>query len=425
MKVLWLCNTLLPHVAKELGISVSKPESWILGTYERLKSSDEISLIYLFPYNGPRKTYTEGKNTFVSYPQKKPTKFEKAQVAALCDIFHEYNPDVIKCFGSEYPHTYAAMLAAEKCGMKERTLIHIQGLSSAIALHYDASLPFSARHSYTFRDFLRRENIAALKKDFRRRGEYEKKAIALTANVTGRTDWDFACTEMYHPGINYHFCNETLRPTFYKNEWSYENCEKHSIFVSQCSYPLKGFHYMLEAMTEIVKSYPDAMLYTTGKNPLALTLKQKLRQNSYNKYLGKLIKKYHLEKHVKFLGFLKEEDMCNRYLSSHVFVSASSIENSPNSVGEAMILGTPVISSDVGGVKNLMAHEKDGFIYQADAPYMLAYYVKKMFRMGEDVKTFSENAKAKAQGTHNAETNFEALLSIYRKIAEGGAKSHE
>jgi glycosyltransferase involved in cell wall biosynthesis len=184
---------------------------------------------------------------------------------------------------------------------------------------------------------------------------------------------------MYHPAVNYHFCNETLRPSFYNEAWNLTSCEKHSIFVSQCSYPLKGFHLMLEAMAQIVKDYPDAKLYTTGKSPLKLTAKQKLRQNYYHKYLGKLIRRYHLEDHVVFLGFLNEKAMCEAYKKANVFVSPSSLENSSNSVGEAMILGTPVISSDVGGIKNLMEHEKDGYLYQADAPYMLAHYVKKIF----------------------------------------------
>ena len=69
--------------------------------------------------------------------------------------------------------------------------------------------------------------------------------------------------------------------------------------------------------------------------------------------------------------------MKERFLKSNVFVSPSTIENSPNSLGEAMLLGIPCISSDVGGVKNLLKHEEEGYVYQTDAPYMLAYYVKK------------------------------------------------
>ena len=132
----------------------------------------------------------------------------------------------------------------------------------------------------------------------------------------------------------------------------------------------------------------------------------------------KLIKKYHLENNVTFLGFLDENKMCDRFLKSNVFVCPSSIENSPNSVGEAMILGVPTISADVGGVKNQLVHEKEGFIYQADAPYMAAYYIKKIFGDRELAQRISEQAKKHAEITYNRHINMETLISIYKKVGD-------
>ena len=420
MKILWVCNTLLPHVAKVLNIQVSKPESWILGAYEKIKNREELSLTYLFPYDGPSQKYIEGQTTFISYPQKNPNKFEKKQTGAFSDIFTQCTPDVIHIFGSEYPHSYAAVLAAKWCDLLSRTVIHIQGLCSVIAKHYFACLPFRARHGYTLRDFLRGENVYGAMRSFCRRGKCEKKAIASAFHVIGRTDWDYACSKMYNPDVQYHFCNETLRPAFYENMWDYEKCEKHSIFVSQCSYPLKGFHLMLEAMHDIVKIYPDAKLYTTGKNPLSLSFKQKLRQSYYNKYLGKLIRRYGLENNVVFLGFLDERSMCEAYKRANVFVSCSSIENSSNSVGEAMILGVPAVSSDVGGIKNLLDHGKEGYLYQADAPYMLVHYIEKIFEDKDTTLVMSVTARERARTTHDPERNFAALISTYQDIITKG-----
>lgn len=71
--------------------------------------------------------------------------------------------------------------------------------------------------------------------------------------------------------------------------------------------------------------------------------------------------------------------MKERYLKSQVFVLPSSIENSPNSLGEAMLLGVPCIASDVGGVRCLMTHSVEGLIYPADDPRLLAYDICEMF----------------------------------------------
>ena len=122
-----------------------------------------------------------------------------------------------------------------------------------------------------------------------------------------------------------------------------------------------------------------------------------------------------------FLGFLDERSMRDRYLSANVFISPSSLENSSNSVGEAMILGTPVISSDVGGIKSLMSHEGEGYLYQADAPYMLAHYVKKIFEMEKGVAPMCQRARARALLTHEREKNFDTLIEIYEDITKGEA----
>lgn len=60
--------------------------------------------------------------------------------------------------------------------------------------------------------------------------------------------------------------NETLRPEFYEGRWDLNGVEPHSIFISQGDYPLKGFHFVLQAMPKILKEYPDAKLYVAGKS---------------------------------------------------------------------------------------------------------------------------------------------------------------
>lgn len=414
MKVLWLCNSVLPNIAKRIGVQASFGGGWLIQPANLLVAKEDISFAFCSPSTKVSGflTGTEGKIDYLLFNPN-----DKDLIAHFETYLKSFEPDVIHIFGTEHAHSYAMVKAAENLGLSDKVVINIQGIISVIAKHYFAGLDNKAIHAYTFRDFLRRDNIYHQMLNFKKRGESEIKALKLAKNVIGRTDWDEACTKMINPDISYHFCNETLRKSFYENKWSLENCEKHSIFVSQCSYTIKGFHYMLEAMADIVKKYPDAKLYTTGKSPLTCSLKQKLRQGYYNRYLGKLIKKYNLENNVVFLGFLDEEKMCKQYLKSHVFVCCSSIENSPNSLGEAMILGTPCVSSDVGGVKNLMTHEKEGFVYQADAPYMLSFYIQKIFEDDKLALEFSKNAKLHALKTHNAETNFNRLLEIYNQIS--------
>ena len=117
------------------------------------------------------------------------------------------------------------------------------------------------------------------------------------------------------------------------------------------------------------------------------------------------------------MGALKAEEMKRRYLKSNVFVSASTIENSPNSVGEAMILGVPTITSDVGGVKDMLKHGDDGFIYPVDETYMLAYYVDRIFSDDGLAQKLGRNARNHAIITHNRERITAEVLDTYKKVS--------
>lgn len=413
MKILWICNIMLPKIAENLKLFAPVGGGWLSGLSDDLLKQEDISLIVCFPY----KEKISGSACDMQYYSF----IEKNAFDTISDIIEKEKPDIVHIFGTEYKHTLDAVDACVKTKVIKNTIINIQGLVSVYAKHYAAFLPYSVQKKYSFRDFVKQANVVKGMKKFQKRGIYEIEALKKVEHVIGRTDWDFACTTQINPNLNYHFCNETLRTTFYKNKWSIDSCKRHSIFVSQCHYPIKGFHLMLEAMLQIIKLYPDAILYTTGRRLISKAdIKSKLKATYYEIYINKLIKKYKLENNVVFLGALNESDMCQAYLNAHTFVSASSIENSPNSVGEAMILGVPCVSSDVGGVKNMMAHTVDGYIYPADEPYMLAHYVCEIFKNDELASEFSINARSHALKTHDREVNLKTMLEIYNEI--GGCK---
>ena len=280
-----------------------------------------------------------------------------------------------------------------------------------------ASLPKKVQKRFTFRDFIKQDNLQQQQIKFANRGKAEVEAIQKVKNVIGRTSWDKACTTQINHNVKYYFCNETLREEFYKYEWSYEKCEKHSIFVSQATYPIKGLHFMLCAMPLILKRFPNAKLYISGSDiTKSATLKDKLKKTSYANYIIELIQRYELEKNVIFTGLLDEKQMCQRYLKSNAFVCPSSIENSPNSLGEAMILGLPCVASDVGGVSDLLNNKEEGFIYQSDAPYMLAHYICEIFENKKLAFKFSKSARNHALQTHDVSENLKVILNIYKTI---------
>ena len=412
MKLLMLCN-MKPAVVQEKLTGRKQGGLWVDHVLSALRKQENLTIHVLCPGEGEGATLDEGCS-FSLFNLGQAHVYQPGLEAQFGRTLREFAPDVIHIWGTEYGHTLAMVNAAEKCGCLERVVIHIQGLCSVYAGHYAEGVPHSVQTGYTFRDFLRRDNIRSQQEKFVLRGEMEVKALQKVRHVIGRTDWDEACTYQINPHARYHFGNETLREQFFEGAWDYASCRKHRIFASSCAYPVKGFHYLLQAFAEVVKDYPDATLAVTGKSYLSVDPK---RRGSYQKYLAELTKQLGLEDKIEFLGGLSAEGMKENYLSANVFVLPSTIENSPNSLGEAMLLGVPCVSGDVGGVTTMMTHNREGFVYQSTAPYMLAHYICKIFAMEEAAADLGRAAAAHARLTHDPERNLRDLLEIYREVA--------
>lgn len=421
MKILWLCNVMLPDGAKILSIPGSYNAGWIEGLLSDLKT-ENVEMYVCVPINSVNtiQTATKDNVTYIAVPKTilDPTLYDETIEAHFKTIIKSINPDIIHIFGTELPHTLAMLNAAPA----HKTVISIQGLTSVLNRHYYANLPMDLFKNEKLKRLLRKNTIALEKDQFIRRGEFEIKSLRLARHVIGRTTWDYACTKQINPAVEYHFCNETLRDEFYKHKWNLDNCQKHSIFLSQGTYPIKGLHFMLEAMPEIIRRFPDTHLFVAGDSIVYKLrgIKGKIKSllPNYSEYLYSLINKYNLKNKITFLGNLKEDEMCKQYLKSHVFVLPSSIENSPNSLGEAMLLGLPSVASCVGGVQDMLSHKEEGFIYQYDAPYMLAHYVCEIFSNDDMAIKMSQNARRHALVTHSKELNKKRMLEIYNCLAK-------
>lgn len=419
MKILWLCNLILPKIAMAMGRSETIYGGWLTGLSDSLLKEDAIELAICFPIliNKIEKG-TADTITYYAFPKsiKSYYMYDRKIEDYFREIIKDYKPDIIHIFGTEYPHTLAMTNVCKSLELDKKVIITIQGLMTVCKKHYYSGLPAFVIYGFTLRDFIVQNNIYQLKRRFTRNSRFEERAIKNVEHIIGRTDLDRAITYQINPNAKYYACNETLRSSFYNKTWELKECRKYSIFISQGSYPIKGLHWAIEALSHLLTEFPDCHLYVAGKNPIKNQGRNLFTITNYGKYIRKLIKHYKLQSNITFLGELTEEEMLQQYLSTHVFVSASSIENSPNSVGEAMLLGVPTISSFVGGVSSLITHKVDGFLYQHDAPYILAYYIKEIFNHDSLAITFSNNARYHGLQTHNKRKNTKSHIDLYKHI---------
>ena len=424
MKIVWVCNVMPMQAAKALDLPQKNVGGWIRVLSERLAEKEGIELMILFPVSRTEKNISGEAYgiRYAGFPMnvKAVEKYEKRQEAVFRETLKAVCPDVIHIWGSEFPHCLAMLRVCEEASLLSRTVISIQGLISIYAKHYCAGLPERVIKGMSLRDFLRHDNIREAQKKFEYRGEYEKEALKIARHVIGRTEWDLACTKRMNARLQYHRANEILREEFYEGSWRVETCDRHRVFMSQWGYPIKGFHQMLAALREVVESYPDTILYITGQDPFQAQGRDRVKQSYYVHYIMTLLTRWNLRKHVVFMGReLNAEEMKEQYVKAHVFVLPSVIENSPNSLGEAMLLGTPVVCADTGGMNTMLRHGTEGFLYPFDEPYMLAHYIKKIFSDDKLAGQMSEAEKKRAAETHDIESNVAAYLEIYETLSSG------
>ena len=414
MKLLWLCNNAPGVVRAHISGKEMSGINWVDHVLSGLRSRGFTVRVL---YRGTGEPGTIDENCSYAAISETPAHI---YVPELEEKFREeirsFQPDVIHSWGVEYHHALAMVNAAEAEGKLNHMVASIQGLCRFLAEHYTDGLPEKVCRDTTFRDYLRKDNILQQQEKFVLRGQLETRAMEKLQHVIGRTDWDRAKAISIHPDITYHFCNETLRENFYEGHWDYSKCKRHSVFASSCSYPIKGFHYLLEAFSQVVKEYPDATLFVTGRSFFASDFKSRLRQGSYEKYLAKLAKKYRLEEKIQFLGDLSAQEMKQAFLDANVFALTSTMENSPNSLGEAMVLGVPSVAADVGGVRNLMCHDREGFVYAPGDVQQLAEDIMALFALEDRAAALGENARAHALKTHDPEKNLQDLICIYQQI---------
>lgn len=415
MKILWLSNVLFPEVCKEINIPSPAVGGWMhSGALALLESDPELELTVVSMYAGHElKHISNYRIQYYLVPNTEGNQIYNAKLETYFnDIHNEFVPDLVHIHGTEYPHSLAYVQGCKQA----KIVVSIQGLVSVCANFYLGGISESIiKRNITIRDVIRKDTLFSQQRKMQQRGVYERKLIENVIHFIGRTSWDKTHIWAINPQAKYHFCNETLRPSFYIHQWKYERCRKHSIFLSQAHYPIKGIQQVIKALPIILKHYPDTQVYIAGNNFIQSSI---LRKNGFVNYLQKLMKQYQIKDQLFFLGVLNEEDMAKQYMQAHLFICPSSIENSSNSVGEAQLIGTPCIASYVGGTMDMIEDGKTGFLYRFEETTVLAQKVCQIFANKELAKEISRQEIQTALIRHNKERNANQLLSIYKAIIQ-------
>lgn len=419
MNILWISNTIFPAPSEYYSFKRPISGGWMYSLAEQLSKEFNIKLAVATIYNGSDfKEIIIEDVIYYLIPSKSNLKYNKDLEKFWQLISNKFCPDIVHIHGTEYTHGLACMRALPNLIY----IISIQGLISVIFRYYTAGLSnFDVYRNITFRDIFKADNILQAKQNFLSRGNLEIEYLSRTKHVIGRTNWDKIHVQSINKNVKYHLCNESLRHRFYTSKkWNLNNCVKHSIFLSQGNYPLKGLHQVIKAIIPLVSKYPNVQIRVGGTNIIAKnTIVEKLKFTGYGNYIYKLLKKNNLINNINFLGMLSEEDMIREYQNCNIFICPSSIENSPNSLGEAQLIGVPTISAYVGGIPDMVIDNYSGLLYRYEEIEILTHHIDILFTDNDLANKLSSNGIKVATTRHDAKSNLTQLLLIYNEINLG------
>lgn len=132
--------------------------------------------------------------------------------------------------------------------------------------------------------------------------------------------------------------------------------------------------------------------------------------------LRKKVKEYQLEKHLFFLGFMP--DASNFIPQFDLLVMTSQSEGVPGVIYEAFYHGTPVVSTEVGGIPEIITHGQNGLLSPAHHPKKLAKNVVNLAKNEDLCRKFAGNAKKKLLENYTTAKMAEETLKEYKKVLD-------
>lgn len=415
IKVLWFSNTAatgIEYLAKDL--KVKGTGGWMNSLNNALKSEVDLTVAFHYPYKKNKFEYKNTKyypiyngNIYLQLIKKRFSIINTDYKYLKCylSIIKEVQPDIIHIHGTE--NNFLTILKH----INIPVLVSIQGNLTVYNHKYFSGFNGRFLRKIKFEslnDFIL--GFKSFKKDkqlFVKRAKFEERHMKNIQHVIGRTGWDFRITRVLSPNSIYYHGDEILREAFYKYKWSntYKS-GKVIVFTTNGDSYYKGIETVFHSISLLKNLGIEIDWRIAGIN-----------QNS----LIKSISESYLNQNFPTSGFtllgsLNEDELSEELLRAHLYVMPSHIENSPNNLCEAMILGLPCIAAFAGGTGSILEDGVDGILIQDGDPWCLSGAILELINNPEKSNFFSKNARVKALIRHNKERVTEQYIKTYKSI---------
>lgn len=418
MKALWLTSgyKLLKQIDKTDSYNGG---GWVSSLQRLVENDNNIELGIAYITNNDERIEKIGNTTYYpirsknlswiqkigkyygGYKKNKYTDYvDEIQMVISC-----FNPDIIHLFGLE--NCMSSIMGKSNVPI----VVHLQGLLGPCdnAFFPQEINKCSFLFPITKREWIARNGYIYAKNNIHIRGIYETELFSKMTYCMGRTQWDYQVTKLLAPKANYYHVDEVLRESFYahKGQWQYHKNEVITISATLSDTMYKGLDLILKTARLLMQHtkvhFTWNIIGISEKSMLVRFFEHSLHLKSNNL-------------NINYCGVMDEEALCNMLLNSDVYVHPSYIDNSPNSVCEAQMLGLPIIGTYVGGVPTLVENGQTGTLIPANAPYELAWHILQLSIDPQQYLQMAEAGNKQAIERHNKEKILHELIETYQKV---------
>jgi glycosyltransferase involved in cell wall biosynthesis len=175
----------------------------------------------------------------------------------------------------------------------------------------------------------------------------------------------------------------------------------------------KGVHMAIKAMPHILARRPEAKLYVVGG-------RAKFAEE-YEAAYEEFIRSHNLEDRVEFLGHLPPERVRAHIEGAKALLLPEQYENmSPLVMVEAMLLGTPVVASRVGGIPEYIEHGETGFLADPRTPEDFAAHAVHLLENPALRVAIADAARKAIRSRNNTERIWECTRAAYAGLTAKG-----
>ncbi|MFP3860026.1 MAG: glycosyltransferase [Bacteroidales bacterium] len=171
----------------------------------------------------------------------------------------------------------------------------------------------------------------------------------------------------------------------------------------------KGHDLLLNAFDIVSKEIDDIHLVIGGGSP-----NPKPREKEVYDNMKKIIKEKNIER-VHIIGYVPDDKLVQYYQQAEFFVLPSIFEPFGMTSQEAMACGKPVIASKYGGIKQILSHNKNGFLVDPKNSQEFADAMIKLLKDDNLKQRLGDEANRIIQEEYSWEAMAEKHINFYQK----------